>query len=131
MPLRIGLDQGINLDGSKLWVGLPSFHGVTAGRPVDWQLAAAVPSVQLAGQEVPAIHSALSPSMPQQAASITAAASCRQSTAVGREIIWTLPKLILNGMALTAERRPQNVSRCLSASQMDSGVGRCEAHSFG
>jgi hypothetical protein len=34
------------------------------------------PSGQLAGQEFPAIHSTLSPSMPQQAAGITAAASC-------------------------------------------------------
>ena len=38
--------------------------------------------------------------MPQQAASITAAASCRQSTAVGLEIVWTLPKRILKGIGL-------------------------------
>jgi hypothetical protein len=33
--------------------------------------------------------------MPQQAACIIAAASCAQSTAVGPEIVWTLPKRIL------------------------------------
>jgi hypothetical protein len=47
--------------------------------------------------------------MPLQAASITAAAGSRQSTAIGPEIVWTLPKRILTGIGLKPDRRHSRI----------------------
>jgi hypothetical protein len=55
-------------------------------------------------------HSTFSPSMPQQAAGITAAASCRHSTAVGPEIVWIRHRPILKGIGLQSAKWPRPIA---------------------